>query len=321
MTAQAAARPVFSGSVLEALRPTGERGSFRIHERLGRGATATVFRGTDLTNERSVAVKIAEGPDGRHSQKIHDEVRVLSLLADPAVVALVGEGCVPEGGPWAGRPFLVEEFAYGGDLAERIRKGPGDPGEVAGWAAAALAGLGHVHGRGLVHQDIKPANILLSSLRRSPVRIADFGIAVPVGTALEPGTSSGTVQYMSPQQASGEPADPATDIYALGLVLLECLTAVKAFPGTHVESLVARTLRGPEIPGALGTRWGSLLSGMTAMAAADRPTAEEAAAEAAMMVRRPGPSLWGMAAGLGFRAGSWKASPPARQPQPLNPVA
>ena len=319
MTAQAAVRPVLSGSVVQARRPAGEWGSFLIHERLGRGATATVFRGTDLATKRPVAVKVAEGPDGRHSQRIRDEVSVLSKLADPAVVALVGEGCVPEGSPWVGRSFLVEEFAFGGDLAERIRTGPCDPAEVLGWATAALAGLEHVHGRGLVHQDIKPANILLSSLRRSPVRIADFGTAAPVGTALEPGTSSGTVYYMSPQQASGEPANPATDIYALGLVLLETLTAVKAFPGTHVESLVARTLRGPDIPRSLGTRWVSLLSAMTAMAAEDRPTAAEAATEAAAMARKPAQSLWGMAGG--FRAGGWKTSTPAHLLRPLNPVA
>jgi serine/threonine protein kinase len=312
-------RPVFTGSVLPARRLTGGHGSFLIHELLGRGATATVFRGTDLADKRPVAVKVAEGPDHRHSQRIHDEARVLSMLDDPAVVALVGEGHVPDGSAWAGRPFLVEEFAFGGNLAERIHAGPSDPGEVAGWAAAALAGLAHVHARGLVHQDIKPANILLSALRRSPVRIADFGTAVPAGNVLESGMSSGTVHYMSPQQASGGPADPATDVYALGLVLLECLTAARAFPGTHVESLVARTLRGPEIPAELGPRWGSLLAAMTAMDAADRPSAVEASAAAAAMVDRPAPPLLDLAAGL--FAGGWKAASPAPWRKPLNPVA
>ncbi|SDP13818.1 Serine/threonine protein kinase [Arthrobacter sp. ok909] len=319
MTAPAAARPVLTGSVVPARRPTGEPGSFLIHELLGRGATATVFRGTDLANQRPVAVKVAEGPDGRHARRIHEEARILSGLDHPAVVAFAGEGRVPDGSPWAGRPFLVEEFVFGGNLAERIHAGPGDPGEVAGWAAAALSGLGHVHARGLVHQDIKPANILLSSLRRSPVRIADFGIAAPAGTVLEPGMSSGTVHYMSPQQANGGPADPATDVYALGLVLLECLTAARAFPGTYVESLVARTLRGPAIPQGLGPRWVSLLAAMTAMEAADRPSAEEASAAAAAMVQRPVPPLRDYAAGL--FAGGWRATPPASRRRPLSPVA
>jgi serine/threonine protein kinase len=318
LSAPAAARPGVAGSVLQARRPAGGQGSFLIHERLGAGATATVYRGTDLADKRPVAVKVAEGPDDRHSRRIHDEARILSGLDDPAVVAFVGEGRVPDGRLWAGRPFLVEEFAFGGNLAERIHAGPGDPREVAGWAAAALTGLGHVHARGFVHQDIKPANILLSSLRRSPVRIADFGIAAPVGAVLEPGSSSGTVHYMSPQQANGGPADPATDVYALGLVLLECLTAARAFPGTPVESLVARTLRGPVIPPGLGSRWVSLLGAMTAMEAADRPAAEEAAVEAAAMVDRPVQPLRDLAAGFFF--GALKMAPSAPRRQPLNPV-
>jgi serine/threonine protein kinase len=319
VTAPAAERPVFAGTVLQAERPTGEQGSFLIHELLGRGATATVFHGTDLAERRPVAVKVAEGPDGRHARRIHDEAGILSALDHPAVVSFVGKGRVPDGHPWAGRPFLVEEFAFGGNLAERIQAGPGDPQDVAGWAAAALSGLGHVHARGLVHQDIKPANILLSALRRSSVRIADFGIAVPAGTALEPGMSSGTVHYMSPQQASGGPADPATDVYALGLVLLECLTGTKAFPGTHVESLVARTLRVPAIPQDLGPRWVSLLTAMTAMEAADRPSAAEASAGAAAMIQRPALPLRDFAAGL--FAGNGKSASRAPGRQPLSPAA
>lgn len=318
MTAPAASRPVFAGSVLPARRAGGGQGSFLIHELLGRGATATVYRGTDLAAKRPVAVKVAKGPDDSHSRRIHDEARMLSRLDNPAVVAFVGEGRVPDGHLWAGRPFLVEEFAYGGSLAEQIHAGPRDPREVAGWAAAALSGLGHVHARGLVHQDIKPANILLSSLRRSPVRIADFGIAAPAGTVPEPGTSSGTVHYMSPQQANGGPAEPAGDVYALGLVLLECLTATRAFPGTHVESLVARTLRGPMIPQGLGPGWVSLLGAMTAMDAADRPTAAEAAAAAAAMLPRPAAPLLDLAAG--FFLSALKMAPPAPGRQPLNPV-
>jgi serine/threonine protein kinase len=131
--------------------------------------------------------------------------------------------------------------------------------------------------------------------------------------------SSGTVHYMSPQQANGGPADPATDVYALGLVLLECLTGTKAFPGTHVESLVARTLRGPAIPQGLGPRWVSLLTAMTAMEAADRPSAAEASAGAAAMIQRPALPLRDFAAGL--FAGNGKSAPRAPGRQPLSPAA
>lgn len=285
--------PVASGAGLDAKvlpMPGAPAGRFLVHELLGRGATATVFRGTDLSSNRTVAIKVAEGPAEKHANRIHAEARILASLDHPAVVGFVAAGTVPAGDPWAGRPFLVEEFAYGGSLAERLRNGPSDPAEVAGWAAAALSGLVHVHARGMVHRDIKPANILLSALRRCSVRIADFGIATPAGAAPEPGDSSGTVHYMSPEQAAGKPVHAATDIYALGLVLLECLTGVKAYPGTPVESLVARTLRAPEIPASLGSGWKSLLTAMTAMDPAGRPAAA-AALKLAIRLTRPGPSL------------------------------
>jgi serine/threonine protein kinase len=261
-------------------------GRFLVHERLGRGATATVFRGTDLSDGRPVALKVAEGPGTPQAERIHAEAKVLASLDHPAIVRFVAEGVVPGGNAWAGRPFLVEEFAYGGSLAERIRGGAADGGEVARWGAAALSGLAHVHSRGMVHRDIKPANILLSELRRSPVRIADFGISTPAASALEPGDSSGTVHYMSPEQAAGRQPGTPGDIYSLGLVLLECLTGVKAFTGAPVESLVARTLRDPEIPVRLGASWVALLRSMTAMDPAARPTAAEAHAKARKLLPR-----------------------------------
>jgi serine/threonine protein kinase len=270
----AASTAGLSGRILPL--PGAPEGRFLVHELLGSGATATVFRGTDLLSGRPVALKVAQGPTEKDARRIHSEARVLSSLDHPAVVGFVAAGTVPPGDQWAGRPFLVEEFAYGGSLAERIRGGISGPEVVAGWAAAALSGLRHIHSRGLVHRDVKPANILLSALRRCSVRIADFGIATQAGAAPEPGESSGTVHYMSPEQAAGHPLHAASDIYALGLVLLECLTGVKAYPGTPVESLVARTLRGPEIPAELGAAWVSLLAAMTAMDPAARPTAASA---------------------------------------------
>jgi hypothetical protein len=89
---------------------------------------------------------------------------------------------------------------------------------------------------------------------------------------------------MSPEQASGEVADPSWDVYAMGLVLLELLTGSKAFPGTAVESLVARTLRSPHIPESLGPRWRHFLSSLTAMESNERPTAADASAMAARLV-------------------------------------
>ncbi|HEX9229260.1 MAG TPA: serine/threonine-protein kinase [Arthrobacter sp.] len=284
----AATAPVVTAAGLDAkllALPDAPAGRFAVHELLGRGATATVFRGTDLTDGRPVAIKVAEGPDPQQTERIHAEARILASLDHPAIVTFVAEGVVPVGDPWAGRPFLVEEFVYGGSLSERIRNGATDAGGVARWAASALSGLAHIHARGLVHRDIKPANILVSELRRSAVRIADFGIATPAGVELEPGDSSGTVHYMSPEQAAGRHPGAPGDIYSLGLVLLECLTGAKAFPGTPVESLVARTLRDPEIPAGIGASWVALLSAMTAMDPVARPSAAAAGRLAAKLPR------------------------------------
>jgi serine/threonine protein kinase len=272
---------------------------YLLNERIGLGATAEVFRGTDRRDGSPVAIKVAAVADDRHRERLAAEAALMAEVRHPAVVRFVDQGTAAVHSAWAGRAFLVQELVYGHSLAERIRSGPAPGSEVAPWAVGLLSGLRHLHARGIVHRDIKPANLLLSQLRKCPVRIVDFGIAAPAGTVPEPGISSGTVQYMSPEQAGGAIVGPADDIYALGLVLLECLTGVKAFPGTAIESLVARTQRTPAVPRHLGASWESLLTSMTAMRAADRPTALEATAEAAMLLQRPNPLRRRVAASSG----------------------
>ena len=259
-------------------------GRWQLRERLGRGSAAEVFRAVDLAGGPEVAVKIAAAHGRKQHQRIRNEAAVLAGLNHPSIVRLVGQGVMPGDGPYAGRPFLVEELALGTSLADTIRlQGGREPAEVAAWARGLFDALAHLHSRGLVHRDIKPANLMLSGLRRSPVRIIDFGIAAESGDAPEPGVSSGTVHYMSPEQAAGGAVQPSWDVYAMGLVLLEILTGTKAFPGTAVESLVARTLRSPEIPDSLGG-WASLLRSLTAMDPSERPTAAAAAAMASRLI-------------------------------------
>lgn len=264
-------------------------GRYQLRERLGRGSLAEVYRAVDLAGGRDVAVKIAADSTTKQQARIHNEARILARLDHPAIIGFVAEGLVPDGSPQAGRPFIVEELAFGTSLSERLRVADHSRTDVAAWAVDLFDGVSHLHARGLVHRDIKPANLMLSGLRRSPVRIVDFGIAARAGTLPEPGISSGTAHYMSPEQASGEAAQPSWDVYALGLVLLELLTGTKAFPGTPLESLVARTLRSPEIPHSLGRGWHELLAAATAMDAADRPTAAEASALASRLIPRGRP--------------------------------
>ncbi|MDQ0771429.1 serine/threonine protein kinase [Pseudarthrobacter defluvii] len=279
-------------SILEATEPSAVprvhaaptiASRYQLRERLGRGSAAEVFRGVDVEGGPDVAVKIAAANGRRQHQRIQNEAGVLSGLNHPSIVRLVAQGVMPDGGLHAGRPFLVEELALGTSLAETIRLQRPRPADVAPWARSFFDALAYLHARGLVHRDIKPANLMLSGLRRSPVRIIDFGIAAATGSAPEPGISSGTVHYMSPEQAAGGAAEPSWDVYAMGLVLLELLTGTKAFPGTAVESLVARTLRSPEIPDHLGD-WAVLLRSLTAMDPLERPTAAVAAAMAARLI-------------------------------------
>jgi serine/threonine protein kinase len=255
-------------------------GRYELRERLGRGSLAEVFRAADRQGGPDVAVKVAVGHSRKHFERVRNEAAVLAALEHPSIIKFITEGVMPSGTPLAGRPFLVEELALGTSLFEATRTRPPIADNVAGWAVGLFGALAHLHEKGLVHRDIKPANLMLSGLRRSPVRIIDFGIVAAAGAPPAPGVSSGTVHYMSPEQAAGGPARTSWDIYAMGLVLLELLTGAKAFPGTAIESLVARTLRSPAIPDSLGPGWCNLLRALTAMDGDSRPTAAQAAAMA-----------------------------------------
>jgi serine/threonine protein kinase len=259
-------------------------GRYVLQERLGRGSVAEVFRALDVAGGPDVAIKVAADNSDKQHQRIRDEATVLASLRHPSIVRFIDHGTMPAGTYRSGHAYLVEELALGTSLSEAVRTGTSSPDEVAVWARSLFSAVAHLHDRGLVHRDIKPGNLMLSGLRRSPVRIIDFGIAARAGAAMEPGISSGTVHYMSPEQAAGGVARPSWDVYAMGLVLLELLTGSKAFPGTAVESLVARTLRSPEIPGSLGPRWGNFLRALTAMDGGERPTAAEASVLAGRLV-------------------------------------
>lgn len=139
--------------------------------------------------------------------------------------------------------------------------------------------LAYIHGQGVVHRDIKPANILLAHAPDVSMgqcaKLADFGIAriVDAERLTEHGTTVGTAHYLSPEQATGTSAGPPTDIYTLGLVLIECLTGTMAFEGSAVAAAVARLHRDPAVPEGLGWDWHALLTEMTSRRPEYRPAA------------------------------------------------
>jgi tRNA A-37 threonylcarbamoyl transferase component Bud32 len=236
---------------------------------------ATVFRAVDEQLGREVAVKVFRiGPvDHGERARADGEIRVLAQLRSPALVTLYDADIADADGD----SYLVMELVPGTDLATRLKEGPLDRTTAANVGAQVAEGLAAVHAAGIVHRDVKPANVLLED--NGTAKLADFGIALLRDSARVTGTGLvvGTAAYLAPEQVTAQEVTGAADVYALGLLLLEALTGRQAFPGSAMESATARLTRGPEIDPALPVAWRSLLHTMTAQDPVERPTAAEAA--------------------------------------------
>ena len=263
-------------------------GRYRLDELIARGATAEVFRGTDELLGRRVAVKVFNPVDTdlNSVERRRVEVEVLASLSDPHLVT-VHDALIDPGS--SGNSFVVMELVEGPTLAEEIGAGPVEPARAACIGAAVAAALETMHRRGLVHRDVKPANIL--STTDGAVKLGDFGLA-RVLTADDRVTSAplvmGTAAFFSPEQAGGQDVEAPSDVYSLGLVLLEALTGRREYPGSPVESAIARLFRGPVIPAALPLPWPPLLTAMTSEDPQARPTA--GAVRAALAGAHPAPA-------------------------------
>jgi serine/threonine-protein kinase len=200
-----------------------------------------VWLAEDTELGRQVAIKRL-GLDA-DAARFEREARAVAALAHPNICQLYDYG--EEGG----RPYMVLEYLGGGTLEDRLRPGePYDDEETRRIANELAAALAHAHARGLVHRDLKPANVLFDDEGRA--KIADFGIArlSGAGTLTEAGTLLGTAAYISPEQATGLSATPASDVYSLGVILFRMLTGRLPFEADAPIELAGKHVREPAPP-------------------------------------------------------------------------
>ena len=201
---------------------------YRNAELIARGGMGEVYRAEDADLARIVAVKLLAGRfadnEAIRGRFTREALAVARLSHAPSTVTIFDVG------EHGGRPYIVMEYLPGGSLADRLeREGAQPVGRVLEWLGQAAAALDAAHFNGIVHRDVKPANLLLDDHER--VKVADFGVAsaADLGSYTEAGTVVGTAGYLAPEQARGERATPASDLYALAVVAFELLTGRRPF--------------------------------------------------------------------------------------------
>ncbi|MFI5531791.1 serine/threonine-protein kinase [Kitasatospora sp. NPDC051853] len=258
---------------------------YRVQCPLGSGGESEVVRALDERLQRPVALKVLRpSAGGEVANRFTREARTLARLRHPGLVA------VHDCGTWDGLPYLALELVEGPTLRQVLAREPLSPLAVAQLGAQLARILSFVHEHGVVHRDVKPSNILFDA--GGTARLVDFGIARPSGdpTTTRAGLVTGTPAYLAPEQIRGRRALPASDVYALGLVLLECLTGRREYHGTPSEAAAARLSRPPRIPAWLPVPLAGALHRMTLTDPPRRPPAPEVADLLAELTSRTAPT-------------------------------
>ena len=211
-----------------------------------------IYRATDETLGRAVAVKVL-GEQYAQDESVRERFSREALAAArlsgrPHVITIFDVG------EWEGRPYIVMEYLGGGSLDDAIRqRGTVDPGQAVEWLEQAGAALDAAHAEGVVHRDVKPANVLLD--RDGNVHVADFGVASAAGldSMTKTGTVVGTAGYLSPEQAQGDAATAASDLYGLAVLAFELLTGRRPFSGDTAAAEASAHIHAP-IPSISGFR-------------------------------------------------------------------
>jgi hypothetical protein len=223
---------------------------------IGRGGMGTIYLAHDTSLDRPVAIKVLDErfarDEGVRARFTREALAAARLSRAPSTVTIFDVG------EWHDRPYIVMEHLAGGSLAERLRDGGAQPpARALAWLEEAAAALDAAHAAGVVHRDVKPANLLLDQENR--VHVADFGIASAAGldSTTAAGTVLGTAGYLAPEQARAERATPASDCYALAAVAFELLTGTRPFEAesptaeaaAHVmDEVPSASARNPDLP-------------------------------------------------------------------------
>jgi serine/threonine-protein kinase len=217
---------------------------YEVEELVGTGGMSSVYRARDLLLERLVALKVLHphyGDDEEYVERFRREARSVAQLSHPHIVTVIDRG------EDDGQQFIVFEYIDGENLKQLLaRTGPLPARRALELAIEIADALAFAHEHGLIHRDVKPQNVLLSA--DGDTKVTDFGIARSIDVehgVTQTGTVLGTSNYLSPEQASGKPTTPSTDVYSLGVVLYELLTGEVPFPGDNFVAVAMKHLNEP----------------------------------------------------------------------------
>src|SRR4051794_13327159 len=226
-------------------RDTIVDGRYKAEKRLGSGGMAEVWCASDSVLGRRVALKLLGdrfAEDDEFRERFRREAQAAAGLAHPNIVGIFDRG------EWDGTPYIAMELVDGRTLKDLVReRGPLPPEMAIALLIQVLRALGYAHRRGIVHRDVKPQNVILDN--EGQAKVADFGIARAGASEMtETGTIVGTVQYLSPEQAQGNPVSPRSDLYSAGIVLYELLTGRVPFDAESPVSIALKQISERPVP-------------------------------------------------------------------------